>query len=347
VPARAEAGEPTPGRSGPSIQFAESVHDFGRIDAGSVVTHEFVFTNAGNATLEILDVRPGCGCTTAGGWDKQVAPGQTGRIPLAFNSAGYSGTVAKSVLIACNDLVRSNVFLQVKATIWRPIDTTPQSAYFHLSSDATSNETRIVRIVNNLEAPLTLSQPVWTNETFRVALRTVTPGREFELAVTVRPSSVSTFVQTPITLKTSVTNLPVLTIPAYAYVQPAVMAMPSQVTLPPGPLATAARSLVTIRSTGTHPLAVSNATVNAEGLTLDLKETQRARAFTLTLHAPAGFQLPSTQKVEISIESNHPDFPRIKVPVSQPQGAARSTLGTTPSQTPSRVAWPGALPAAK
>src|SRR2546428_7395455 len=78
-PAQAEEASPKPGATAappggasPKIQFAEMVYDFGKISSGEVVKHSFVFTNVGMATLEINDVRPGCGCTTAGTWAKQV-----------------------------------------------------------------------------------------------------------------------------------------------------------------------------------------------------------------------------------------------------------------------------------
>ena len=73
-----------PGAAGPKIQFADIVYDFGKVNSGAPVKHTFVFTNIGTATLQILDVHPGCGCTTAGTWDKQVEPGKTGSIPLEF-----------------------------------------------------------------------------------------------------------------------------------------------------------------------------------------------------------------------------------------------------------------------
>jgi len=96
--AQAEDAAPKPGTTaapaekkesaGPKIQFAEMVYDFGKVSSGELVKHTFVFTNIGTATLEIKDVRPGCGCTTAGTWDKQVEPGKTGSIPPI--SAGRS-----------------------------------------------------------------------------------------------------------------------------------------------------------------------------------------------------------------------------------------------------------------
>ena len=51
--------------SGPRIQFSELIHDFGKVDSGTVITNEYVFTNAGNRLLEVREVRPGCGCTAA------------------------------------------------------------------------------------------------------------------------------------------------------------------------------------------------------------------------------------------------------------------------------------------
>ena len=76
---------------GPRIQFATPVYDFGRVKAGEPVKYTYVFTNTGDRLLIINSVQPGCGCTTAGEWTKQVEPGKTGSIPIQFNTAGYNG----------------------------------------------------------------------------------------------------------------------------------------------------------------------------------------------------------------------------------------------------------------
>src|SRR5207247_9850118 len=93
--------------SGAKIQFADTVYDFGKVNSGEVVKHSFVFTNIGTATLEIKDVRPGCGCTTAGTWDKQIEPGKIGSIPLQFNSANFGGMVMKQATVLCHYLSQS------------------------------------------------------------------------------------------------------------------------------------------------------------------------------------------------------------------------------------------------
>lgn len=307
------------GAPAPRIQFAELAHDFGKIEAGTVTPHRFIFTNTGNATLTITDVRPGCGCTTAGTWDRVVEPGKTGGIPLQFNSTGFSGAVTKSATVTCNDPAQSNIYLQLKATIWRPIEVTPATVYFNLSAESPANERRTVRIVNNLEAPLTLSAPESTNQAFRTELATVKPGKEFELRVTAQPRPGSMREQGSVTLKTSATNSPLLTIPVYANIQPAVVVAPAQLALPTGPLATPLRPTVTIRNTGTNAMTLSDAMVNLPGAAVEVKELQPGKVFTLAVSFPAGLKLDAGRTGEISVKSSHPKFPVIKVPIIQSQ----------------------------
>ncbi len=308
--------------SGPKIQFAETVFDFGRISSGELAKHEFVFTNTGTATLEIKDVRPGCGCTTAGAWDKQVEPGKTGVIPLQFNSTGFSGTVAKSATVTCNDPGQSNLVLQLKANIWKAIDVTPTMAVFSVSSELQTNETRSVRIVSNIEEPVELSDLQCTNSAFRAELKTVRPGKEFELLITAVPPFVENRIFSVVTLKTSMPTNPTISVSAYLNVQQPVTVMPNHVMLPQGPLTNAAHSVVTIQNTGTNSLVLSEPAVNVPGAEAHVKETHPGRLFSLSVDFPLGFQAKLGQKVEVTVKSNHPRFPLIQVPVFQPQPPA-------------------------
>ena len=63
---------------------------------------------------------------------------------------------------------------------------------------------------------------------------------------------------------------------------------------------------------------MSEPVVNAKGVDVQLKETEPGRAFALALIFPAGFEIAQGEKVELSVKSNHPQFPTIKVPIMQP-----------------------------
>src|SRR5580765_1409943 len=217
--------------TGPKIQFASTEYDFGKVEESVVVKHDFVFTNIGVATLEISDVRPGCGCTAGGKWDKKVKPGKTGIIPLEFNSANFSGTVSKQATVISNDPGHSNVVLEIKGTVWKPIDVSASTA------------------------------------------------------------------------------------------------IPPQIMLLAGTLSNAVHEVVTVRYTGTNAFSLSDATVNAPGVAVRMKETDPGRSFDLTVDFPAGFQVEAGQKVELTVKSSHPRFQHVKVPVFVPQPPPDSALG--------------------
>lgn len=324
------------GGSGPKIQFATPIYDFGRVKGGEVVKYTYVFTNVGGAMLQMSNVQVSCGCTTAGEWTRQVEPGKTGSIPIQFNSGSYSGAVGKSITVTCNDTNQPTVVLQIKGNIWKPIDVTPQFATLNVTAEAPSNSTT-VRIVNNEEAPLTLSAPESNNPTFAAELKTNQSGKEFQLIVKTVPPLPAGSVQGQITLKTSSTSMPVINVTAWANVQQALMVVPSQIVLPVAPLANAVTFSISIRNNGTNTLALSEPAVNESSVDVQLKEIEGGRFFTLTANFPAGFEMAQGQKVELSVKSNHPQFSVIKVPVIQP-------LRPAPSVVP--VAMPAAGPSA-
>lgn len=88
--------------SGPIIAFAEETYDFGDIQQGDKVEHVFEFENTGNEPLIITNVQTTCGCT-APEWPRDpVAPGQSGKIKVVFNSAGKMGMQNKVITIVSN-----------------------------------------------------------------------------------------------------------------------------------------------------------------------------------------------------------------------------------------------------
>ena len=327
----------SPGAAGPRIEFADLNYDFGKVDAGTVVKHDFVFTNTGDQLLEISDVRPGCGCTTAGVWDKRVEPGKTGRIPVQFNSGGYGGSIAKTITVSCNDPTRKDLVLQLKGSIWKAFDVTPMYAVFNLLPEGQTDQTQVVRIISKNDQPVTVFDPACNNPAFKTELKTVRDGKEFELRVTVSPSQASGNISGVITLKTSAPKMPLVSITAFAMLQPLVAVNAPQISLPPGPLPDATPFTVTIQNNSTNPLVLSSPEVNVRGAEVQLKEVQPGRLFNLTTTFPAGFQKQATQTVAVVVKSSLAKFPTVNIPVWQPLPAPAVHNTITASQ-PTSVA---------
>ena len=90
-------------KSGPSISWEKSTHDFGDLVQGDKVEHVFKYKNTGKEPLIITNVQVTCGCTTPKGWARDpIAPGQSGEITIAFNSLGKYGKQNKVVTIISN-----------------------------------------------------------------------------------------------------------------------------------------------------------------------------------------------------------------------------------------------------
>ena len=85
-----------------TIVFEETSFDFGTIIEGDLIEHTFTFTNTGEAPLLIIDTKGSCGCTIPTSSREPIAPGETGKITVVFNSKGKKGHRNQKITIAAN-----------------------------------------------------------------------------------------------------------------------------------------------------------------------------------------------------------------------------------------------------
>lgn len=100
----------------PTMDFKDTVHNFGDIREGEVVSHKFMFTNNGENPLVISNAVGSCGCTAPDFPREPVPPGKNGVITVQFNSAGREGHQEKAVHITANTASGSHV-LHIKGMV--------------------------------------------------------------------------------------------------------------------------------------------------------------------------------------------------------------------------------------
>jgi len=98
-------------------RFNETSWNFGKVKEGEAMTHEFVFTNEGDAPLLIQRVVTSCGCTAALASDDEIGPGKDGRIKATLDTTGYAGKVIKYVYVESNDAGTRRRELTVEAEV--------------------------------------------------------------------------------------------------------------------------------------------------------------------------------------------------------------------------------------
>jgi hypothetical protein len=145
-------------------KFKEVAWDFGKIKQGEILTHEFVFTNEGDAPLVIEKVATSCGCTAALASEEKIGPGKEGRIKASFDSRGYSGRIVKYVYVDSNDADKSRRELSLNAEIEVPpqprIELSAYNIDLGLSLEGEEAATRVaIKNTGELELSIDIAHP--------------------------------------------------------------------------------------------------------------------------------------------------------------------------------------------
>src|SRR5665213_3219585 len=203
--------------SGPLIQVESPTYDFGKAAMGEKVRHTYVVSNTGAEILHIANVQPGCHCTTVGDWTHDIAPGHSGEITVQFDSAGFGGgPVTKTITVHSNAKNDPRMTLMLRGTVWKPIDVTPSTAIISIAPDASNAVTATVRIVNQTENPVIISNAVSANKLFTVELKEIKPGKQYELVITAPPPFAAGNSWGSITVNTSLAGTPTISVPVMA-----------------------------------------------------------------------------------------------------------------------------------
>jgi hypothetical protein len=174
-----------------SIEFDNITVNAGKVTDGEVIVQVFRFINKGDATLEISNVAPSCGCTSAVPWGNRVAPGQTGHIDIKITTEGLaaqSRTVAetvslsKTVTVSTNDPKQPQIVLTINGTVAPEIAFSDLSIYF--GSNPRGREiTKDLLVEIAPDRPVNLLGVESTDENVRVRLEPVpdSGGKKFKV----------------------------------------------------------------------------------------------------------------------------------------------------------------------
>ena len=102
-----------------SLSFDVTEHDFGTITEGDKVSYTFTVTNTGENPLIIANCKGSCGCTVPVCPQEPIMPGESGSIPVEYDSKGKSGQDVKTVTVMANTNPPANI-ITIKAFTENP-----------------------------------------------------------------------------------------------------------------------------------------------------------------------------------------------------------------------------------
>jgi len=99
------------------------VWNFGQVQAGEILKHNFILKNESKKILTIKDVNTSCGCTVSKVKKNILLPGENTLIEVRFDSRGYSGP-AQQFIYVHTDSLDASASLSINGEGNRTIDNT-------------------------------------------------------------------------------------------------------------------------------------------------------------------------------------------------------------------------------
>lgn len=168
--------------------------DMGNVYAGESVQKIAIIKNTGTDTLRIADVKAQCGCTATLMSEKILAPNDTGKLSITFNTAGQNGHRSKQVYVMSNDPANPKLTITFSAEVMSVLEINPKvltiekakvdSAYTRVITIANPSQTEAVNILSVKGDIPDITTSLMKNK--------LAPGESTQLSVTVTPSKSGT-----------------------------------------------------------------------------------------------------------------------------------------------------------
>ncbi len=128
-----------------TLETESDVIDFGTLEEGVEVVHEYPMKNIGANPLR-MTLKPSCGCIVVKDRKVEIAPGETATIPITIRTKDLYGIVDdKRVVIHTNDPAHPELSIKIKVVVTRPLEISPPKIPFNrlLAVDTVTKETKV------------------------------------------------------------------------------------------------------------------------------------------------------------------------------------------------------------
>jgi thiol-disulfide isomerase/thioredoxin len=325
---------------GPVLRCDQPVHDFGETWGGDKIEHTFSICNDGKLPLGITNVRPSCGCTVAGEFDKVIEPGKCGKIPLVLTLAKMTGPVTKLITVESTDTTKPNYSLTLKGSVKQRLAMEPVTGANWGRFGQQSPESMKVKITNNTGKPMKLEPipaPPGATEVFQNKMDEIEPGKVFEVTITLKKPVPEGTHNMQLRYKTGVAEEPEVIIPCSLILPPELELIPGSIMGTVQPTSETVR-MVMLNYNGAGKLNVSTITPSDPAIKTQLMEREPGRSYTLSITLPPGFATPD-KEAELLISTGLEKRPQVRLPIrmhpvaTQPSGVDSEALLSKPAPT--------------
>lgn len=309
--------------NGPVLMVPSKIIDAGTVSQGIVVDAVFELVNEGNATLTVKAVRPTCGCTVAD-FDREIAPGATGRVKAKLDTKDFAGPISKSILVMTDDPQTPTVTLVIKADVRPFVEILPRPLIrFNAVSHEPMSQTFIVAgadpeqslKVNKIES----SVPFIATSVRKLGEDEKLAGKskdQYEVTMTLTDETPVGPVNAVLTVNTDVKEAPKVPVKVYGVVRALIHVTPTQVQFGSVESRTRpGRNLIVVNNrTDGSKVQVTGAKIDDEAFDARITTIEEGRRYQVTVVVKADAD-PGSRDATLTMTTDDPDFPTVTVPV--------------------------------
>lgn len=154
--------------------------DFNATNENTNIVARFTFSNAGLKPVKITEVVSSCACTTAKPDKTLYAPGDKGEIVAVFTVGNRVGLQQKNIVVRTDDESEPVTILTMRVFIPEYVRVSPVVVYWRSNEE---NLPKTIRVEVVHTEPIRLLDVESTNDRLFGQLKTVKPGKEYEIVV--------------------------------------------------------------------------------------------------------------------------------------------------------------------
>jgi hypothetical protein len=339
---RAEVAE-----GGPRLELSAEEWDFGSKWSGEPCSTEITIKNVGDAPLKILRIKSSCGCTALEPSRTELAPGESDKMTLTYNTKKDKENVSQTIRLETNDPERPRVTIHVTGTVKKVYDAKPANRITFAKIERDSLATQSIELRNNMEEEVVLKlKPFDEPPPFEIKLEEIEPGRVYKLSATTKPPLQLGANSVNIVLETGLKEFPSLTIPASVYIAPRVYVQPPSLRVSPQ-VTSSFQRIVKVFYQADEPVEIKAVKSSHPDLIkvelLPPRKPVKSKASTpfheIRVTLPPGAELPEGGgRIEIYTDHPSPEYQKLVVQVQLQKSMPRAVEHAEGEPAPARPA---------
>ncbi len=317
------AAQGKPAAKAPKAVVEQNTVDFGEILEMQNVEHTFFIKNAGNAELQILRVKPSCGCSVAE-YDKVVAPGQMGKVHIKIDGKKIgAGAFDKGFMVKTNDPANEQFNLSVKGTVAKALEFSREIRWAGFTDETFKIESYVTVL---LSSPMNILSARWDvdaaakglPEKVGVKLDPIVRGKKYRLTVWKKAELASGTIVSNVILATDNPKIRETIVPVAFTVMNDVELYPQRIyygemLIPPGATKGFERSFDIIAARG-DSLKIVKVVSSRDDMTVKIQESIPGKSYRGTV------LVRPTSKIDrfegaIKIQTNYPKYREVVLDV--------------------------------